>query len=184
MRNRRSAAQTSRRPSGRRDLAFGEPSVAPHWIYAIAIGAFQEAFPLSALFLNARFQVTETDDRLLLHVCRIDLRFSLRVLCSDAWSIGLGEGEFAAVVLLAAGVLGMPLSRQPADRWQSAVALIPLGHGRFTFPCVTGTAVGVSSVARERGLLHGHATNLCGVAAHHCAALLRLAFDSLGRVST
>src|SRR5216684_1043428 len=36
-----------------------EPSSRLIWIYAIAIGAFQGSFSVLALFLNARFQVTE-----------------------------------------------------------------------------------------------------------------------------
>src|SRR5262245_51678061 len=37
----------------------GEPSSRLIWTYAIAIGAFQGSFSVLALFLNARFQVTE-----------------------------------------------------------------------------------------------------------------------------
>src|SRR6185436_14330952 len=37
----------------------GEPASRLIWIYAIAIGAFQGSFSVLALFLNARFQVTE-----------------------------------------------------------------------------------------------------------------------------
>src|SRR6267143_2160909 len=37
----------------------GEPASRLIWIYAIAIGAFQGTFSVLALFLNARFQVTE-----------------------------------------------------------------------------------------------------------------------------
>jgi nitrate/nitrite transporter NarK len=50
------------------------------WIYAIAMGAYQGSFSVLALFLNDRFQVTEQDDWLLLHVRRLDFCLHARAV--------------------------------------------------------------------------------------------------------
>src|SRR5688572_9112626 len=50
---------TSRQATWRVISHASEPSSRLIWIYAIAIGAFQGSFSVLALFLNARFQVTE-----------------------------------------------------------------------------------------------------------------------------
>src|SRR5437867_2834406 len=50
---------TSRQAMWRVISHSSEPSSRLIWIYAIAIGAFQGSFSVLALFLNARFQVTE-----------------------------------------------------------------------------------------------------------------------------
>ena len=63
------------------------------WIYAIAMGAYQGSFSVLALFLNARFQVT--DKRSATSSCTSDRSQYLRACyCSDAWSIGLGRQNF------------------------------------------------------------------------------------------
>src|SRR5215218_10208125 len=51
--------RTSREAIWRVISHSSEPSSRLIWIYAIAIGAFQGSFSVLALFLNARFQVTE-----------------------------------------------------------------------------------------------------------------------------
>ncbi|HET9786397.1 MAG TPA: MFS transporter, partial [Pyrinomonadaceae bacterium] len=51
--------RTSRQAVWRVISHSSEPSSRLIWIYAIAIGAFQGSFSVLALFLNARFQVTE-----------------------------------------------------------------------------------------------------------------------------
>src|SRR6185312_6092459 len=51
--------QTSRQAIWRVVSHASEPASRLIWIYAIAIGAFQGSFSVLALFLNARFQVTE-----------------------------------------------------------------------------------------------------------------------------
>ncbi len=51
--------QTSRQATWRVISNSSEPSSRLIWIYAISIGAFQGSFSVLALFLNARFQVTE-----------------------------------------------------------------------------------------------------------------------------
>src|SRR6185503_13716997 len=105
-------------------------------IYAISIGAFQGSFSVLALFLNARFQVTEqTIGYFFMYIGSISV--FARVLLLGRAVDWLGEAKLSrlGLVLLAAGVLGMPLSQ---NLWMLAlaVALIPLGTA-FTFPCVT-----------------------------------------------
>ncbi|HVQ39737.1 MAG TPA: MFS transporter, partial [Pyrinomonadaceae bacterium] len=51
--------QTSTQATWRVISHSSEPSSRLIWIYAIAIGAYQGSFSVLALFLNARFQVTE-----------------------------------------------------------------------------------------------------------------------------
>ena len=127
-----------------------EPSSRLIWIYAIAIGAFQGSFSVLALFLNARFQVTEqTIGYFFMYVGSISV--FTRVLLLGRMVDWLGEARLSrlGLILLAAGVLGMPLAR---NLWMLAiaVALIPLGTA-FTFPCVTALLSRVI-VPRERGL--------------------------------
>src|SRR6185436_10691136 len=104
-----------------------EPSSRLIWIYAISIGAFQGSFSVLALFLNARFQVTElTIGYFFMYVGSISV--FARVLLLGRMVDWLGEAKLSrlGLVLLAAGVVGMPLSK---NLWMLAiaVALIPLG---------------------------------------------------------
>ncbi|HEV7798146.1 MAG TPA: MFS transporter, partial [Pyrinomonadaceae bacterium] len=127
-----------------------EPSSRLIWIYAIAIGAFQGSFSVLALFLNARFQVTEqTIGYFFMYIGSISV--FARVLLLGRAVDWLGEANLSrlGIVLLATGVLGMPLSQ---NLWMLAlaVALIPLGTA-FTFPCVTALLSRVIA-PRERGL--------------------------------
>jgi MFS family permease len=80
-------------------------------------------------------------------------------------------------VLLAAGVLGMPLSQ---NLWMLAitVALIPLGTA-FTFPCVTALLSRVIS-QRERGLYMGMQQTYGGVARIIAPLFFGWSFDRLG----
>src|SRR5437016_4834977 len=123
-----------------------EPSSRLIWIYAISIGAFQGSFSVLALFLNARFQVTEqTIGYFFMYVGAISV--FTRILLLGRMVDWLGEAKLSrlGLVLLAAGVVGMPLSQ---NLWMLAiaVALIPLGTA-FTFPCVTAL---LSRVIRDR----------------------------------
>src|SRR5438874_1876158 len=89
-----------------------EPSSRLIWIYAIAIGAFQGSFSVLALFLNARFQVTEqTIGYFFMYVGAISV--FARVLLLGRAVDWLGEANLSriGILLLAAGVVGMPLSR-------------------------------------------------------------------------
>jgi MFS family permease len=155
-----------------------EPASRLIWIYAIAIGAFQGSFTVLALFLNVRFQVTkETIGYFFMYVGSISV--FARVLLLGRMVDWLGEAKLSrlGLVLLAAGVVGMPLSR---NLWMLAiaVALIPLGTA-FTFPCVTALLSRVIA-PRERGLYMGMQQTYGGVARGIAPLFFGWAFDSIG----
>jgi MFS family permease len=156
----------------------GEPSSRLIWIYAIAMGAFQGSFSVLALFLNARFQVTEqTIGYFFMYVGSISV--FTRVLLLGRMVDWLGEAKLSrlGLILLALGVLGMPLAR---NLWTLAiaVALIPLGTA-FTFPCVTALLSRIIK-PRERGLFMGMQQTYGGVARAIAPLFFGWAFDSLG----
>ena len=104
--------RTSRQAVWRVISEPSEPSSRLILIYAIAIGAFQGSFSVLALFLNARFQVTElTIGYFFMYVGAISV--STRVLLLGRMVDWLGEAKLSrlGLVLLASGVLGMPLAR-------------------------------------------------------------------------
>src|SRR5882724_12296053 len=155
-----------------------EPSSRLIWIYAIAIGAFQGSFSVLALFLNARFQVTEqTIGYFFMYIGAISV--FARVLLLGRMVDWLGEAKLSrlGLVLLAAGVVGMPLSR---NLWMLAlaVALIPLGTA-FTFPCVTAL-LSLVIASRERGLYMGMQQTYGGVARIIAPLFFGWSFDHLG----
>ena len=155
-----------------------EPASRLIWIYAIAIGAFQGSFSVLALFLNARFQVTEqTIGYFFMYIGSISV--FTRVLFLGRMVDWLGEAKLSrlGLVLLATGVLGMPLSRN-LPMLAVAVALIPLGTA-FTFPCVTALLSRVIR-PRERGLYMGMQQTYGGVARIIAPLFYGWAFDSLG----
>jgi MFS family permease len=169
---------TSRQAIWRVISHSSEPSSRLIWIYAIAIGAFQGSFSVLALFLNARFQVTEqTIGYFFMYVGSISV--FTRVLLLGRMVDWLGEAKLSrlGLVLLAAGVVGMPLSRNLL-MLAVAVALIPLGTA-FTFPCVTALLSRVIS-QRERGLYMGMQQTYGGVARIIAPLFFGWAFDSLG----
>jgi MFS family permease len=155
-----------------------EPSSRLIWIYAIAMGAFQGSFSVLALFLNARFQVTEqTIGYFFVYVGSISV--FTRVLLLGRMVDWLGEAKLSrlGLVLLALGVLGMPFGR---SLWTLAVAvaLIPLGTA-FTFPCVTALLSRIIK-ANERGLFMGMQQTYGGVARATAPLFFGWAFDRLG----
>jgi MFS family permease len=171
------------RPSSRQAIwrvisHSSEPSSRLIWIYAIAIGAFQGSFSVLALFLNARFQVTEqTIGYFFMYVGSISV--FARVLLLGRAVDWLGEAKLSrfGLVLLAAGVCGMPLA-QNLGILGIAVALIPLGTA-FTFPCVTALLSRVIAPT-ERGLYMGMQQTYGGVARIIAPLFFGWAFDSLG----
>jgi MFS family permease len=170
--------RTSREAVWRVMSHSSEPSSRLIWIYAIAIGAFQGSFSVLALFLNARFQVTEqTIGYFFMYVGSISV--FARVLLLGRMVDWLGEAKLSrlGLVLLAAGVVGMPLSRN-LGMLAVAVALIPLGTA-FTFPCVTALLSRVTA-PRERGLYMGVQQTYGGVARIVAPLFFGWAFDSLG----
>jgi MFS family permease len=159
----------------------GEPSSRLIWIYAIAIGAFQGSFSVLALFLNVRFQVTEqTIGYFFMYVGSISV--FARVLLLGRMVDWLGEAKLSrlGLLLLASGVVGMPLSRN-LPILAVAVALIPLGTA-FTFPCVTALLSRVTA-PRERGLYMGMQQTYGGVARIIAPLFFGWSFDHLGASS-
>jgi len=147
-------------------------------IYAISIGAFQGSFSVLALFLNARFQVTEqTIGYFFMYIGSISV--FARVLLLGRAVDWLGEANLSrlGLILLATGVLGMPLSGNLA-MLALAVALIPLGTA-FTFPCVIALLSRVID-QRERGLYMGMQQTYGGVARIIAPLFFGWAFDSIG----
>lgn len=177
------AARGEARPTSRQAIwrvvsHAREPSSRLIWIYAISIGAFQGSFSVLALFLNARFQVTEqTIGYFFMYVGAISV--FARVLLLGRAVDWLGEANLSrlGLVLLAIGVAGMPLSRNLL-MLGIAVALIPLGTA-FTFPCVTALLSRVISQG-ERGLYMGMQQTYGGVARIIAPLFFGWAFDSLG----
>ena len=170
--------RTSRQAIWRVISHSSEPASRLILIYAISIGAFQGSFSVLALFLNARFQVTElTIGYFFMYVGSISV--FTRVLLLGRMVDWLGEAKLSrlGLVLLAAGVLGMPLSRNLA-MLAIAVALIPLGTA-FTFPCVTSLLSRVIA-PRERGLYMGMQQTYGGGARIIAPLFFGWAFDSLG----
>src|SRR5574338_200761 len=155
-----------------------EPSSRLIWIYAISIGAFQGSFSVLALFLNARFQVTEqTIGYFFMYIGSISV--FTRVLLLGRMVDWLGEAKLSrlGLLLLAGGVLGMPLSHNLVMLGLT-VALIPLGTA-FTFPCVTALLSRVISPL-ERGLYMGMQQTYGGVARIIAPLFFGWSFDRLG----
>src|SRR5712691_1793897 len=155
-----------------------EPASRLIWMYAIAIGAFQGSFSVLALFLNARFAVTkETIFYFFMYVGFISV--FARVLLLGRMVDWLGEANLSrlGLVLLTAGVVGMPLSRNLATL-AVAVALLPLGTA-FTFPCVTALLSRVTAPS-ERGLYMGMQQTYGGVTRVIAPLFFGWAFDHLG----
>jgi MFS family permease len=148
------------------------------WIYAIAIGAFQGSFSVLALFLNARFQVTEqTIFYFFMYIGSISVFARVLLLGRAVDSLGEAKLSRLGLVLLAAGVLGMPLSRN-LPMLAVAVAMIPLGTA-FTFPCVTALLSRVIA-PRDRGLYMGMQQTYGGVARVIAPLFFGWSFDTLG----
>jgi MFS family permease len=169
---------TSRQAIWRVVSHSSEPASRLIWMYAIAIGAFQGSFSVLALFLNARFQVTEqTIFYFFMYVGAISV--FARVLLLGRAVDWLGEAKLSrlGLVLLAAGVVGMPLARN-LTMLGVAVALIPLGTA-FTFPCVTALLSRVTA-PRERGLYMGMQQTYGGVTRIIAPLFFGWSFDSLG----
>src|SRR5882762_6482416 len=170
--------QTSRQAIWRVISHATEPSSRLIWIYAIAIGAFQGSFSVLALFLNARFQVTEqTIGYFFMYVGAISV--FTRVLLLGRMVDWLGEANLSrlGIILLAVGVGGMPLSRN-LPMLAIAVALLPLGTA-FTFPCVTALLSRVIE-PRERGLYMGLQQTYGGVSRIIAPLFFGWAFDHIG----
>src|SRR5438270_5306319 len=137
-----------------------EPASRLIWIYAIAIGAFQGSTAILALFLAARFGVTERTIWLFFTYIGV-LSVVTRALILGPAVDRFGEAKLSRVglTLLASGLALIPFMYPAANPLLTylplalAVALIPLGTA-FTFPCVTSMLSRVVP-SSERGLYMG-----------------------------
>jgi multidrug resistance protein len=176
-----------------------EPAPRLIWIYAIGIGAFQGMNAILALFLAARYGVTEkTIGFFFTYVGVLSVVTRAFLL---GWIIDrLGEAKLARVgqMLLALGLALIPLTHKvqslgvlgvksggvlpnfvaellPYVPLALAIALIPLGTA-FTFPCVTAMLSRVIP-KNERGLYMGVQQTFGGSARVLFPILCGAAFD-------
>jgi multidrug resistance protein len=186
-----SKADTSRRPRSREAVLHvvthsKEPASRLIWIYAIAMGAFQGATSMLALYLSVRFGVTAKTigfffaytgvisvlTRALILGRMVDRYGEARLTRFGSTLLAIGIASLAFIRPLAdpAGVaarLGgiLPPSAVRALPYLPlalAVALLPLGTA-FTFPCVTALLSRVIP-SRERGLYMGVQQTFGGLA--------------------
>jgi MFS family permease len=154
-----------------------EPSSRLIWIYAIGMGAFQGVTSMLALYLAARFAVTETTIGFFFAYTGV-ISVLTRSLFLSRMVARFGEARLSRIgcTLLATGIAALAFIRPLADPARVAdmlggllpaqavavlpyvplglaVALLPLGTA-FTFPCVTGLLTRVIS-SSERGLYMG-----------------------------
>ena len=174
-----------------------EPASRLIWIYAIAMGAFQGVNAILALFLAARFGVTEkTIWFFFTYIGTISVLTRAFILGSAVDRFGEARLSRFGSALLAIGLAALafmyPL-KDPRGLAQMlglsvsfvtilpylpvalAVALIPLGTA-FTFPCVTAMLSRVIPSA-ERGLYMGVQQTFGGMARVLFPILAGLAFD-------
>jgi multidrug resistance protein len=162
-------------------------------IYAIAIGAFQGANAILALFLNARFGVTEKTIGFFFMYIGVIAVVTRAVILGRAVDY-FGEVRLSRIglVLLALGLASMPFLDRVAEPLALAarggaaavlpylplalaVALLPLGTA-FTFPCVTALLSRVIP-SHERGLYMGVQQTFGGIARVVFPILAGYAFD-------
>lgn len=148
------------------------------WIYSVAMGAFQGSTAVLALYLAARFAVTEnTIGFFFTYVGGISVL--TRALVLGPMVDRFGEAKLArlGLTLLAIGLMTMPLASNYA-MLALAVGLWPLGTA-FTFPCVTSMLSQVIE-PRERGVYMGTQQTFGGITRSTFPLLAGLAFDQLG----
>jgi multidrug resistance protein len=161
-------------------------------IYAIAIGAFQGVGAILALFLNARFGVTEKTIGFFFMYIGVIAVLTRAVILGRAVDY-FGEVRLSRVglTLLALGLAAMPFMDRVATPLGAAhggaaailpylplalaVTLLPLGTA-FTFPCVTALLSRVIP-SHERGLYMGVQQTFGGMARVAFPILAGYAFD-------
>jgi multidrug resistance protein len=171
----------------------GEAAPRLIWIYAIGMGAFAGYVAVLALFLDARFGVTEHT------IGYVYMWAGMVSVLARAVLLGrlvdwLGEARLARFgqVLLGAGLLVLPLTWRLDGRlvlaaasleWRwialaGAITLVPLGTA-FTFPCVTALLSQVID-PRSRGVVMGVQQSFGGGARVIAPLWAGWAFDHLG----
>jgi multidrug resistance protein len=174
-----------------------EPASRLIWIYAIAMGAFQGVNAILALFLNARFGVTEKTvwifftyigtisvlTRAVILGWAVDRFGEARLSRFGSALLAIGLGAIAFMYPLRdpgtlAKSLGLSISFVaivPYVPLALAVALLPLGTA-FTFPCVTALLSRIIP-SSERGLYMGVQQTFGGTARVLFPILAGIAFD-------
>lgn len=146
----------------------GEAAPRLIWIYAIGMGAFSGFTAVLALFLAARFGLTEHNIGYVF-AWNGAISVLMRALVLGPVVDRLGEARLSRIGqgLLGAGLLLVPLTWRIPGAWEIggislelryvalavAISLIPVGTA-FTFPCVTSLLSQVIS-SRERGVMMG-----------------------------
>ena len=177
----------------------GEPASRLIWTYAIGMGAFHGVNAVLALFLAARYGVTERT------IGFFYMYIGVIAVLTRALALGravdrFGEARLSriGIVMLAAGLASLPFTPMVAGAGATAraaggilaaashgilpfvplavaVAMIPLGTA-FTFPCVT-SLLSRAIPSHERGLYMGVQQTFGGVARVIFPILGGLAFD-------
>jgi multidrug resistance protein len=171
----------------------GEPPSRLILIYAIAIGAFQGVGAILALFLAARFGVTEkTIGFFFMYIGVISVLTRAVILGRAVDYFGEVRLSRIGLTLLAIGLASMPFMDRVAPALgfgngngsaalvrylplALAVTLLPLGTA-FTFPCVTALLSRVIP-SHERGLYMGVQQTFGGMARVAFPILAGFAFD-------
>ena len=143
------------------------------WIYAIGMGAFSGFTAILALFMAARFGVTESNIGYVF-AWTGGLSVLIRALALGPVVDRFGEARLSRIgqFLLGTGLLLLPFTWRVPGRWMVdlpfagtvgveprflllglVIALIPLGTA-FTFPCVTAL-LSKAIDGRERGVVMG-----------------------------
>lgn len=178
-----------------------EPKARLIWIYAVGMGAFMGMNAILALFLAARFGVTEkTIGYFYLYIGVISIVTRAGILGRAVDRFGEARLSRLGMSLLATGLISMPFIHRFIDAHAlgqtlngtnpitlkvvlsfvpilAAVALIPLGTA-FTFPCVTALLSRVIP-SNERGLWMGLQQTFGGVARVVFPLLAGFLFDRM-----
>jgi MFS family permease len=155
-----------------------EPASRMIWIYAIGMGAFTAMNAVLALFLHARFGITERSiGFVFMYIGAISVITRAAVLGAMVDRYGEPRLSRAGQAMLALGLLALPLT---TSYWQLgvALALVPLGTA-FTFPCVTATLSRVIA-PHERGLYMGVQQTFGGIARVVAPIWAGFSYDHLG----
>ncbi|GLC27003.1 MFS transporter [Roseisolibacter agri] len=156
----------------------GEPASRLISIYAIAIGAFQGVTSILALFLAARYGVTErTIGYFFMYIGIISVVTRAAILGKLVDRLGEARLARLGLTLMAIGLAALPLTNG-YPTLAAAVALMPLGTA-FTFPCVTAMLSRVTP-KEERGLYMGVQQTFGGASRAIFPIIAGLAFDKLG----
>jgi MFS family permease len=146
----------------------GEAAPRLIWIYAIGMGAFSGFTAVLALFLAARFGLTEHNIGYVF-AWNGAISVLVRALVLGPVVDRLGEARLSRIGqgLLGTGLLLVPLTWRIPGTWELGgialelryialalvISLVPVGTA-FTFPCVTSLLSQVIS-SRERGVMMG-----------------------------